>query len=67
MCKEIIIFRLGPTISRKQSAKTKKKTMYYSRSFILNGTTDQDYDTVETSTFSGIKTPGNYGHGDISS
>jgi hypothetical protein len=40
--------------------------MYYSRSFILNGT-NQHYDTVETSTFSGIKTPGNYVHGDISS
>jgi hypothetical protein len=34
--------------------------MYYSRSFILNGKTDQDYDTVVTSTFSGIKMPENY-------
>jgi len=41
--------------------------MYYSRSFVLNGTTDQDYDTIETSTFLGIKTPGNYVRGDISS
>jgi hypothetical protein len=40
--------------------------MYYSRSFVLNGT-DEDYDTTETSTFLGIKTPGNYVHGDISS
>ena len=56
-----------PTISRKWSEKTKKKTIYYSTSFILNGTTDQEYDTVETSTFSGIKTQGNYVRGDISS
>jgi len=43
MCKEITIFRLRPTISKKQSAKTKEKTMCYSRSFIANGTSDQDY------------------------
>jgi hypothetical protein len=39
--------------------------MYYSRSFILNGTTDQDYDMVETSTFLDKKTPGNYVRGYI--